>query len=204
MTFLGESPAIGTASVRRVAQLIRLLPNARFMSIRGNLDSRLRKLDAGEYDALVLAAAGLRRLGFESRISLKLPASACVPAPGQGIVAIETRAGDASTRQWVTPIDDAEAHLALDAERAVVEALGGGCQTPIGALATSRSGDAIEVIATVVAPDGSRALRAHARGARHDAVALGRQAAAQLLDEGAAEILAEAGRARSAVEGIQP
>src|SRR5204862_965065 len=111
----GESPAIGTASVRRVAQLIRLLPNARFMSIRGNLDSRLRKLDAGEYDALVLAAAGLRRLGFESRISLKLPASACVPAPGQGIVAIETRAGDASTRRWVPPSGDAEAHLALDA-----------------------------------------------------------------------------------------
>jgi len=201
---LGESPAIGTASVRRVAQLIRLLPNARFMSIRGNLDSRLRKLDAGEYDALVLAAAGLRRLGFESRISLKLPASACVPAPGQGIVAIETRADDASTRRWVTPIDDAEAHLALDAERAVVEALGGGCQTPIGALATSRSGDAIEVIATVVAPDGSRALRAQAHGARHDAVALGRQAAARLLDEGAGEILAEVGRARGAVEGIQP
>ena len=201
---LGESPAIGTASVRRVAQLIRLLPNARFMSIRGNLDSRLRKLDAGEYDALVLAAAGLRRLGFESRISLKLPAGACVPAPGQGIVAIETRADDASTRRWVTPIDDGEAHLALDAERAVVEALGGGCQTPIGALATSRSGDAIEVIATVVAPDGSRALRAHAHGARHDAVAVGRQAAAQLLDEGAGEILAEAGRARGAVEGIQP
>src|SRR5262249_1203942 len=154
----------GTSSVRRVAQLIRLLPNSRFASIRGNLDSRLRKLDAGEYDALVLAAAGLRRLGFASRISLTLPPSACVPAPGQGIVAVETRAGDPATRRLVDPIDDPEARLALDAERAVVEALGGGCQTPIGALATSQPGDAIEVIATVVAPDGSRALRAQARG----------------------------------------
>src|SRR5206468_11385414 len=114
----GQSPRIGTGSVRRVTQLSPIFSGARFVPIRGNLDSRLKKLDAGEYDALVLAAAGLRRLGFESRISLKLPASACVPAPGQGIVAIETRAGDASTRQWVTPIDDAEAHLALDAERA--------------------------------------------------------------------------------------
>ena len=204
VTLVGESSAIGTASVRRVAQLIRLLPNARFTSIRGNLDTRLRKLDAGEYDALVLAAAGLRRLGFETRISLMLPVGACVPAPGQGIVAVETRAADAATRRWLEPIDDADAHLALDAERAVVGALGGGCQTPIGALATPQPGDAIEVIATVVAPDGSRALRAHARGPRRDANALGRQVAAQLLDDGAGEILSEAGRAHGAVEGIQP
>jgi hydroxymethylbilane synthase len=204
VALLGESPSIGTSSVRRIAQLIRLLPSARFTSIRGNLDSRLRKLDAGEYDALVLAAAGLRRLGFESRISLRLPASACVPAPGQGIVAVETRAHDAATRRRVDPIDDAAAHLALEAERAVVEALGGGCQTPIGALAILHPGDTIELIATVVAPDGSRALRAQTRGPRHDAVALGRQAAAQLLDDGAAEILAEAGHTRGAVEGIQP
>src|SRR5205823_14386878 len=86
---LGQAPSIGTGSVRRIAQLIRLLPNSRFAPIRGNLDTRLRKLDAGEYDALVLAAAGLRRLGFASRISFALPASACLPAPGQGIVAVE-------------------------------------------------------------------------------------------------------------------
>ena len=204
VALVGESAAIGTSSVRRVAQLIRLLPNARFLSIRGNLDSRLRKLDAGEYDALVLAAAGLRRLGFASRISLRLPPSACVPAPGQGIVAVETRADDPATRRFVEPINDPDSRLALEAERAVVEALGGGCQTPIGALATPQPVDTIEVIATVVAPDGSRALRAQARGPQHDAVALGRQAAAQLLDEGAGEILAAAGHTRGAVEGIQP
>src|SRR5436305_1875801 len=106
---LAESQAIGTSSVRRIAQLIRLWPNARFKPIRGNLDSRLRKLDEGEYDALVLAAAGLRRLGFESRISSTLPVAACVPAPGQGIVAVETRIDDEATRDWVTSIDDGAA-----------------------------------------------------------------------------------------------
>ena len=90
---LGASPSIGTGSVRRIAQLMRLFPRARFAGIRGNLDTRLRKLDEGAHDALVLAAAGLNRLGFGSRISLSIPADACVPSPGQGIVAIEMRAG---------------------------------------------------------------------------------------------------------------
>ena len=91
---LGDSPSIGTSSVRRIAQLTRLFPQARFTPIRGNLDTRLRKLDDGEYDAIVLAAAGLRRLGMTSRISARVPSSVCVPAPGQGIVAIEIREKD--------------------------------------------------------------------------------------------------------------
>src|SRR5205814_2468533 len=94
VTFLGQSPVIGTGSVRRIAELTRLFPGARFAPIRGNLDTRLRKLDDGGYDALVLAAAGLRRLGFAARISMALPLPACVPAPGQGIVAIEVREDD--------------------------------------------------------------------------------------------------------------
>src|SRR3954464_10137152 len=98
---LGASPAIGTGSVRRIAQLTRLFPGARFAGIRGNLDTRLRKLDAGEHDALVLAAAGLRRLGFDRRISFALPTAACVPAPGQGVVAIEIRDGDARVHDAV-------------------------------------------------------------------------------------------------------
>src|SRR5205807_5717109 len=117
---LGQSPSIGTGSVRRISQLIRILPGAQFAAIRGNLDTRLRKLDAGEYDALVLAAAGLRRLGFASRISMRIPAAACVPAPGQGIVAIEVREADAAVRRTVADIDDPPAHAALDAERALV------------------------------------------------------------------------------------
>ena len=201
---LGRSPAIGTGSVRRIAQLTRLFPGARFTPIRGNLDTRLRKLDEGVHDALVLAAAGLRRLGFASRISLTLPAAACVPAPGQGIVAIEVRDGDDDTRRAVVHIDDRAAGAALKAERAVVEALGGGCQTPIGALATPEDGDTLQLVAVVVALDGSRAVRRHARGPRERAAALGASVGAQLLADGAGDILADAHRAQAAVEGIQP
>jgi hydroxymethylbilane synthase len=201
---LGQSPSIGTGSVRRIAQLTRLLPSARFTPIRGNLDTRLRKLDEGVHDALVLAAAGLRRLGFASRISLTLPAAACVPAPGQGIVAIEVRDGDDDTRRAVVRIDDQAAGAALKAERALVEALGGGCQTPIGALATPEDGDTLQLIAVVVALDGSRAVRGHAQGPRERAAALGASVGAQLLADGAGDILADAHRAQAAVEGLQP
>jgi len=186
---LGTSPTIGTGSVRRVAQLTRIFPNARFTPIRGNLDTRLRKLDAGEYDALVLASAGLRRLGFAERISLALPVSACVPAPGQGIVAIETREDDAA-RRIVAAIDDERAHTALTAERAVVEALGGSCQMPLGAVAWPLDERTIEIVAVVAAPDGSRVLRARAHGPASEAGPLGVQAAHDLLAQGAGEILA--------------
>jgi hydroxymethylbilane synthase len=201
---LGQTAMIGTGSVRRVAQLIRILPATRFTPIRGNLDTRLRKLDAGEYDALVLAAAGLRRLGFESRISMSLPATVCVPAPGQGIVAIEIRREDESTRRAVAAINDPPANAALEAERAVVAALGGGCQTPIGALATPADDDALELMAVVVALDGSRAVRAQGRGPRSEAAAVGARVGAQLIAEGAGEILADSTRTLGAVEGIQP
>jgi len=201
---LGQSPSIGTGSVRRIAQLTRLFPGARFTPIRGNLDTRLRKLDEGAHDALVLAAAGLRRLGFAHRISLALPAAACVPAPGQGIVAVEIRAGDAATRDAVARIDDPAAGAALVAERALVEALGGGCQTPIGALATPVDSGELELVAVVVALDGSRAVRASGRASRPDAAALGARIGAELIAGGADEILKHAARAHGAVEGIQP
>ena len=201
---LGRSPSIGTGSVRRIAQLSRLFPGARFTPIRGNLDTRLRKLDAGEHDALILAAAGLRRLGFESRIGFALPAKACVPAPGQGIVAVEIRAGDNATAHAVAAIDDANASSALAAERALVEALGGGCQTPLGALASEAGGGEIELIAAVVALDGSRAVQAQGRGLLADAAELGRRVAAVLIADGAGDILAEAQRAPGAVQGLQP
>ena len=204
VAFLGETPSIGTSSVRRIAQLTRLFPGARFAPIRGNLDTRLRKLDEGQHDAIVLAAAGLRRLGFASRISMTVPADACVPAPGQGIVAIEIREQDEATRQAVAPIEDAAAAAALRAERAVVERLGGGCQTPIGALATVASDGELELVGTVVSLDGSRAVRAHARGPQDDAIALGTSVGEQLLAQGGGDILADAQRAQGAVEGIQP
>jgi hydroxymethylbilane synthase len=189
---LGQSPSIGTGSVRRIAQLIRLMPGARFTPIRGNLDTRLRKLDEGAHDALVLAAAGLRRLGFASRITMTMPVDACVPAPGQGIVAIEIREDDAQTERAIASIDDPMAGAALRAERSLVESLGGGCQTPIGALARPVDGRTLELVAAVVALDGSRAVRAHARGPRDAAAALGSRVGEQLLAQGAGDILAEA------------
>jgi hydroxymethylbilane synthase len=188
VTCLGESPAIGTGSIRRVAQLKRLMPHARFAPIRGNIDTRLRKLDAGEHDALVLAAAGLRRLGFSERISATLPASVCVPAPGQGIVAVETRDNDADAA-WVRAIDHGPTHAALDAERAVVTALGGDCQTPIGAYATVSDGGTLDLVAVVVAPDGARLIRATRQGSARDGDSLGTDAGRQLIADGASEIL---------------
>jgi len=201
---LGQNPSIGTGSVRRIAELTRLFPGARFMPIRGNLDTRLKKLDAGRYDALVLAAAGLNRLGFESRISLKLPITACVPAPGQGIIAIEIREGDGPMRAAISAIADVTTGAALDAERALVEALGGGCQTPIGALASPVDDGRLELVGVVVALDGSRAVRASDTGDIREAAALGARVARQLLDEGAGQILEDAKRTQGAVEGIQP
>ena len=201
---LGESPTIGTCSVRRIAQLTRLFPHARFTPIRGNLDTRLRKLDGGEYDAIVLAAAGLRRLGMASRISARVPSSACVPAPGQGIVAIEVRESDARVGAAVRLVDDWESHAALDAERAVIEALGGGCQTPIGALASTISIDELELVAVVVSLDGRRAMSGTGHGKPADAASIGTSVGAQLLADGAGDILAEADRSQGAVEGIQP
>jgi hydroxymethylbilane synthase len=189
---LGQSAVIGTGSVRRIAQLTRLIPGARFTPIRGNLDTRLRKLDSGQYDALVLAAAGLVRLGFASRISMTLAATACVPAPGQGIVAIEIRSDDKDVRDVVVRIDDPAAAAALTAERALVAALGGGCQTPIGALASPLDDHQLELVAVVVSLDGSRAVRGEARGRADQAATLGQQVAAQLVAGGAEDILAEA------------
>jgi hydroxymethylbilane synthase len=187
---LGPTPSIGTGSVRRVAQLLNVFPRATFANVRGNVDTRLRKLDAGEHQALVLAAAGLRRLGFAARISMTLSVDVCVPAPGQGIVAIEIRSDDHATRARVETISDAAALAALDAERAVVETLGGGCQTPIGALATPVDGS-LELIGTVVSLDGRRVIRASARARQDDALELGMRVGHELIAKGASEILAE-------------
>lgn len=199
----GPLPRIGTSSVRRIAQLLNLLPGARFLPIRGNLDTRLRKLDAGEFDAIVLAAAGLRRLGHAERISAMLPVDACVPAPGQGIIAVEVRASDEAVDAAVSRIDDPEAAMALRAERTVVTRLGGGCQMPIGAYAHV-DGDVMTVTGLVVAIDGGRRAHASVTGAARDAETLGARAADQLLDRGADEILAEVQRGHAAVEGLQP
>jgi hydroxymethylbilane synthase len=200
---LGSTPRIGTSSVRRTAQLTRLFPGARFLPIRGNLDTRLRKLDEGGYDALVLASAGLVRLGHRARISAALPIPTCVPAPGQGIIAIEARATDGRMMSQVAAIDDHTSRAALDAERAVVTRLGGGCQMPIGAYADV-SGDALTLVGIVLSLDGAQVLRAESRGPMSEAIAVGNAVAEDLLAQGAAGILADIERAHAAVEGLQP
>jgi len=200
---LGEAPRIGTSSVRRTAQLRAAFPRARFEPIRGNLDTRLRKLDGGTVDALVLAAAGLRRLGYEQRISAVLPVTACVPAPGQGIIAVEIRGDDRAARAVMEAIGDPSAAAALTAERMVVTRLGGGCQMPIGAHAAV-AGDQLLMTAIVVSIDGMRAVRAESSGTLAEAETVGARAADRLLAEGAAAILAEVDQARGAVEGLQP
>jgi hydroxymethylbilane synthase len=200
---LGPSPRIGTSSVRRIAQLTRLFPGARFAPIRGNLDTRLRKLDSGDFDAIVLAAAGLRRLQHADRISAALPEEVCIPAPGQGIIAVEIRATDAPVRELLRRINDRDAEIALAAERAVVERLGGGCQMPIGAYATVDR-DRVSVAAIVVSPDGGRAANAEASGRAAEAAEVGTTVAARLFEGGAGEILDAARRAQAPVDGIQP
>jgi hydroxymethylbilane synthase len=186
--FIGTSPRFGTGSPRRVAQLRRFFPGASFEGIRGNVDTRLRKLDSGAADALVLACAGLKRLGFASRISAPIPVDVCVPAPGQGIIAIETRSDDTRTRLAVVRLNDGPARDALAAEQAVVAALGGGCQLPLGAFAEI-SGPELRLRAVVAGLDGGRSVSAEINGHRSDAAALGRQLAEQLASRGALELL---------------
>ncbi|HEX7485650.1 MAG TPA: hydroxymethylbilane synthase [Vicinamibacterales bacterium] len=196
LVLLGPCARIGTSSVRRIAELTRLIPGASFLPIRGNLDTRLRKLEGGGmYDALVLAAAGMRRLGFSERISFTLPVDACVPAPGQGAIAIELRADDQGTRETLAAIDHPATANAVESERALVATLGGGCQTPIGAVALAE-GDDLDLHAVVVSLDGRHAVRGRDRAPRGQAAALGLRLARRLIAEGAEAILEDVRGAR--------
>ena len=184
---LAELPVgarVGTSSLRRAAQLRQLRPDLLVESVRGNLDTRLRKLDEGQYDAILLAAAGLKRLGWGDRIAEILAPEQMCPAVGQGALAIEARAGF----EKVALLDHADTHTAVVAERAVLKALGGGCEVPIGAYATVSEGR-VRVLAIVAAPDGSQVIRAEAEGEAAEAAGIGARLAADLLERGAREIL---------------
>ena len=181
---LRDGLRVGTSSLRRSSQLLARVPGLKVEMLRGNVDTRLRKLDEGQYDAIVLAAAGLRRLGWADRIRELIPADVMCPAVGQGALAIETVAGFA-----LPPVlDDAATHTAVLAERAVLHALGGGCQVPIGAHATV-SGEQLKIQGIVAAADGSRIIRASAEGEAARAAELGRSLAAELMELGARELL---------------
>lgn len=177
---------VGTSSPRRASQLQALGRGLAIETLRGNVDTRLRKLDEGKYDAIVLAAAGLRRLGLRDRIRELIPPEIMCPAAGQGALAIETRDNGGPAWRIVKALDDAEARATVDAERALLKALGGGCQVPIGAHARITAG-AIHLIAMVASPDGSRLIRGESAGMSPAEV--GAELGEKLLAQGAREIL---------------
>ena len=183
---LPQGARVGTSSLRREAQLRAVRPDLVVHPLRGNVDTRLRKLESGEYDAIILASAGLRRLGKTERIRQVLPIEMMCPAAGQGALGIESRAGDAAVREAMAFLDDAAAREETACERALLGSLGGGCQVPIGANAKYHDGK-LHLEAIVASPDGKSLLRESLDGA--DAVALGNQAAQKLLARGGAAIL---------------
>jgi len=184
---LPKGAKVGTSSLRRAAQLRKLRPDLMVESVRGNLDTRLRKLDEGQYDAILLAAAGLIRLGWEARIAEILEPEQMCSAVGQGALAIETRTSGAG-RDACAALDHPATHAAVIAERAVLGALGGGCQVPIGAHATVSNGR-LRLLAIVASPDGAESVRAATEGPVGQAEAIGRALGADLLDRGARRIL---------------
>lgn len=183
---LREGAVVGTSSLRRRAQLLALRPELRLVEIRGNVDRRLRKLEDGEVDGVVLAAAGIARLGATTPSSEVLP---IVPAPGQGCLAVQARADDEATREAAARLDDPDSRVAFEAERSVMARLGGGCALPFGALATV-AGGSVRLVALVATPDGSRIVRAESEAATPEGAAAA--ASAELLAGGAGEILAHA------------
>lgn len=184
---------VGTGSLRRQAQLRARRPDLEMAEIRGNVDTRLAKLDRGEFDAIVLAKAGLQRLGLAGRITELLSTDICLPAAGQGAIGIETRAIDQSALSAVAILNHDETRVAVDAERTVLAGLEGGCQVPIGVWARIE-GNELVVDACVLAADGSDSLRTRRSGPPQDAPRLARQVAEELLDRGAERLLRVAGK----------
>ena len=198
---LPRGAVVGTSSLRRQAQVRALRPDLRIEALRGNVDTRLRKLDTGagggvtadplagtRMDAIVLASAGLIRLGLESRITARLEPDICLPAVTQGVIGIECRQSDAAALKILQALEDAPTRLRMDAERAFAARLGGSCQSPIAAYAELDDNE-ITLRGLVAEPDGSRLLRDSATGRAADAKALGRQLAERILAAGAGELL---------------
>lgn len=185
-------PRIGTGSIRRTAQLRHAFPNIDVAPVRGNIGTRLRKLDNGEFDLLVLATAGLVRLQLANRITWRIPFDLCLPAPGQGIVAGEYRTEDSATGDLLAALADRETAAALEAERALVTALGTDCQVPLGAIACPTNDDLVLRV-VVASPDGAQLMTREARGPQHKATELGTNVAQLLIADGA-EILLRSAR----------
>lgn len=190
---LPPDAVLGTGSLRRRSQLRARFPRLRVAGLRGNVGSRLAKLDAGDCDAMVLAVAGLMRLGLEARIREIIRPAICLPAAGQGAIGVECRDGDHRVLNWTAALNHADTAVCVAAERAVTAGLGGDCHLPLAAFAELHDGDGeITLRARVISADGARLLRSEKRGPRDDAVGVGQAAAEDLLANGAAALIAAA------------
>ncbi len=187
---LPKGSCIGTSSLRRQAQLLYRRPDLSITMLRGNLDTRLRKVGEGAFDAIVVAAAGLRRMGWSDRVTEYLPPEVSLPAIGQGALGIEGRRGDSFVRGLLEPLEDPATRTAVTAERALLDRLEGGCQVPIGAHATMK-GDTLLLDGLIASTDGRRLIRHSIEGSMAEARGLGVQLAEQLLAQGGEEILKE-------------
>jgi hydroxymethylbilane synthase len=185
---LPQGARLGTSSLRRQAQVLAVRPDLKIEALRGNVDTRVRRLDSGELDAIILACAGLIRLGWEQRITGRLEPSICLPAVGQGIIGIECRNDDANTRSLVRILNDAATQTAMDAERAFARRLGGSCQSPIAAHATLEQ-NRLTLAGLVAEPDGSRLFRDSITGGAEDPRLLGEQLADRMAAAGAGALL---------------
>jgi hydroxymethylbilane synthase len=192
---LRQGARVGTSSLRRQAQLLHLRADLDIRELRGNVDTRLRKVGDGEYDAIVLAKAGLDRLGLSQRISETFAPEVFMPAVGQGAIAVETRLGDNETGDLLSKLDDPETRAAIITERALLAALQGGCQVPIGAWARIERGEMV-LEACVTSVDGQQHVRQRMTGAPDQGPQLGEQMARLLMETGAQTILEEVGRQR--------
>jgi hydroxymethylbilane synthase len=192
---LRQGARVGTSSLRRQAQLLHLRPDLDIRDLRGNVDTRLRKVESGEYEAIMLAKAGLDRLGVSQRISEILSPDVCMPAVGQGAIAVECRLKDTETANLLAPLDDAETRTAIIAERALLAALQGGCQVPLGAWARVERGELV-LEACVCSVDGVQYVKQRATAPPDQAAQLGEHMARLLIEAGAQTILEEVSRQR--------
>lgn len=187
---LPQGAVLGTSSLRRKAQLLAVRPDLKIVDLRGNVDTRLRKLDEGQMDAIILAAAGLERLGHADRIREIIPTTVCLPAVGQGALAIECRSDNKEVREILAFLNDLPTKQATDAERAFLGLIEGGCQVPIGVHAEVENNN-VKIEAVIASLDGSKVLRNNITGPAVNAAELGRKLGQQMLAEGGEQILAD-------------
>lgn len=187
---LPQGAVLGTSSLRRKAQLLAVRPDLKIVDLRGNVDTRLRKLDEGQMDAIILAAAGLERLGHADRIREIIPTTVCLPAVGQGALAIECRSDNKEVRDMLAFLNDLPTKQATDAERAFLGLIEGGCQVPIGVHAEVEN-DNVKIEAVIASLDGSKVLRNNITGPAANAADLGRKLGQKMLAEGGEQILAD-------------